>query len=198
MSLVMEPMPSRKIPKEEANFLLKLARESLKYFLEKGEILKKEESKIPLSLKEKGCCFVTLKINNQLRGCVGRLYPLKPLYQDVIENAVRAGFFDSRFPPLKKEELEKVKIEISILDLPEDFSYQSPKELLNFLQEKKPGVILEKDGFLATFLPQVWEELPNPQEFLSALCLKAGLPPHLWKEEKINVKIYQVEKIEET
>lgn len=187
-----------KIGKEERNFLLKLARESISHFLEKGEILILEENKVPFSsLKENGCCFVTLKIDNQLRGCIGRLYPSKSLYQEVIENAVNAAFFDSRFLPLKKEELKKIKIEISLLSLPENLSYQSKEDLLKILAEKKPGVIIEKNGHLATFLPQVWEELPQPSNFLNSLCLKAGLPANIWEKEKINVKIYQVERIEE-
>jgi len=183
---------------EDKEFLLNLARQSIKYFLENNEILKIDEDGLPSpALKEKRATFVTLTIDENLRGCIGRLKAIKPLYQDVIENAVNSAFYDRRFRLLAPEELMKVKIEISVLTPPQKLSYQTPKELLQKLESSRDGVIIEKDFHLATYLPQVWIELPSKEEFLTSLCLKAGLKPDEWKNNALDVKIYRVEHLEE-
>ena len=147
-------------------------------------------------LKEKRACFVTLTINGQLRGCIGHILPIQELYKDIIENAKSAAYEDPRFPPVKKEELDNLIIEISILTIPKPFPYQTIEELLSYLGKEKPGVILSKGLNRATFLPQVWDDLPDPRSFLSNLALKAGLSPDAWKHG-VKVELYSVEKIQE-
>ena len=137
---------------------------------------------IPPKLKEKRACFVTLMINGQLRGCIGHILPIQELYKDIMENARAAAFDDSRFPPLTHEELEHLAIEISVLTIPQPYPYQSIEGLLDFLSTEKPGVILSVGPNHATFLPAVWNDIPQPEDFLDQLSLKAGLRPHAWKQ----------------
>jgi AmmeMemoRadiSam system protein A len=180
---------------KDKKFLLELARKAIEAGL-KNVPLKIDIKTIPERLKKKMCSFVTLTIDGNLRGCIGKLIPIKPLYLDVLENAEGAAFHDPRFCPLSREEFKKVKIEISILGPPQKIFYKDTKQLLGFLKKKKPGVILKKGFREATFLPQVWEELADPIEFLSHLSLKAGLLKDDWKEGA-EIYIYYVEKISE-
>ena len=173
--------------------LLKLARESIKSRLEKKEL--KIDEKIKQKYKEKKACFVTLTLNGELRGCIGSLTARQELWKDVVENAINASFLDSRFYPLTKEEFAQIKIEISILTIPKEIKYKNERDLKKKILKK--GVILKKNFYSATYLPQVWERLPKEKDFLDSLCLKAGLPPEAWKKEKLNIWIYDVEKIEE-
>lgn len=176
------------------DFLSKLARKAITHYLETGRYLKISPNEISSkNLLRKQGTFVTLTINGALRGCIGRLEPVKPLYQDVIENAVSAAFFDPRFYPLQKEELDKIIIEISLLSSPQKLNYKIPEKLLKVLTKEKPGVLIKKNGQKATFLPQVWEELKTPEEFLSSLCLKAGLSPFTWRENDLEVFTYTAE-----
>ena len=187
-------MKELKLNKKEQQFLLKLARRSIEHFLEKREILKIKETELPSKkLKEKRGTFVTLLKHNELRGCIGHIYPVNPIFIDVIQNAVAAGFYDSRFLPLKKEELPEIKIEISILTQPKKLEFSSPEDLLKKLKQGEDGVIINIDGYQSTFLPQVWEKLPDKRDFLSHLCLKAGFPPNTWMEPFVEVFVYKVE-----
>lgn len=145
-------------------------------------------------LKAKRACFVTITIDNQLHGCIGHLLPIQELQNDIIENAKSAAFLDPRFPPLTKEETDQMNIEISILTIPKPFSYKTHEELLAFLGKQKPGVILSKGSFHATFLPAVWDDLPDPVAFLSNLSLKAGLEENAWKYG-VKIELYNAEKI---
>ncbi|MFA6461068.1 MAG: AmmeMemoRadiSam system protein A [Candidatus Woesearchaeota archaeon] len=150
---------------------------------------------ISREFKEKHGVFVTLTKKKELRGCVGFIQPIKSIYDSVRENALNAAFHDPRFKPLQKEELKEVKIEISILTVPKRLEYKNEKELLVKLQKSKPGVVLEKGGHQATFLPQVWEEVKEAEEFLRHLSWKAGLGVDEWKSA--NIFVYEVEKFEE-
>ena len=145
------------------------------------------------SLQQIGASFVTLTIAGRLRGCIGTLQASQPLARDVAEHAIAAALHDHRFPPLTEEELSLIEIEISRLTNPIPLEYETPEELIEKLQPHIDGVVLS-DGFQrATFLPQVWEKLPNPQDFLSQLCLKMGAPPDLWRRQQLDVFVYQVE-----
>jgi len=135
--------------------------------------------------------FVTLTKDGELRGCIGHLLPVQPLYLDVIENARAAAFDDPRFPPLAPSELPQIEIEISVLDLPQKFTYSRPEELIAFLSRHHPGVTIKKAFHQATFLPQVWEELKDPSDFMSQLCYKAGLPPDEWQNMS-EIEFYSV------
>ncbi len=141
--------------------------------------------------------FVTLKINNQLRGCIGNLSPDRPLAEGVRENTLNAAFNDPRFPPLTREELESVQIEISLLTDPVKLEYNDADDLLAKLKPGVDGVIIQKGPHSSTFLPQVWEQLPDKKAFLGNLCLKAGLPADEWKKGDLIVHIYHVQYFEE-
>ncbi|MEM4499901.1 MAG: AmmeMemoRadiSam system protein A [Candidatus Woesearchaeota archaeon] len=184
-----------KLNDEKKKLLLDLARKSIEYYLTHGKIMQYKTDDEELNLK-KGV-FVTLTKHGLLRGCIGYLEGIKPLYQEVIENAVNAAFFDPRFEPLEKEELDEIDIEISILTEPKPLYYENSSDLLNKLSMDM-GVIIEHYGRTATFLPQVWEDLPNKELFLSELCRKAGLSPDTWKKSKIKVYIYRAEKFKES
>ena len=175
------------------NSLLQLARESIKAKLEGKEI--KIPEKIKKQYSKKQACFVTLTILGELRGCIGSLLPRQELWKDIIENAINAAFNDPRFPQLTKAELSKVKIEISILTIPKKLEYKTPEDLLKKIKNK--GVIIKQGWNQATYLPQVWDELSQPEQFISSLCMKAGLSPNTWKQEKLQVQVYDVEKIED-
>ncbi|MEK9158773.1 MAG: AmmeMemoRadiSam system protein A, partial [Patescibacteria group bacterium] len=177
---------------KEKKYLLGLARRSIRHYFDTGKVLK-EDGGIPSEkLKEKLACFVTLTIGGQLRGCIGHILPVQELYKDVIENVVSAAFEDPRFYPLSKEEFDKIKIEISVLTVPVLLAFSTPEELIKKLRPKIDGVILKQGRQQATFLPQVWEELSNPKEFLGHLCLKAGLEEECWRGD-LEVETYQAE-----
>lgn len=125
-------------------------------------------------------CFVTLTKSGDLRGCIGSLQAHQVLWKDVQERAVDAAFNDPRFFPLSQDELEKIKIEVSVLSVPKKLDFKSPDDLLKKLNSKM-GLILQKGVYSSTFLPQVWEELPDKKEFLEHLSMKAGLSKDSWK-----------------
>lgn len=138
-------------------------------------------------------CFVTLHKRGALRGCIGTIEPTKPLVHCVEENALNAAFHDPRFPPLTENELNSVEIEISILSTPEKLIFKSEDELLSQIKPVRHGVILSDNWHRATFLPQVWEQLPDKRSFLEQLCLKAGLKAGCWQDETAEVAVYEVE-----
>ncbi len=181
------------ISKEEGEFLLKLARKSIEYYLTYRRILPIEEKDIPYeNLKKKGSSFVTLETKwGQLRGCIGSIIPYRPLYEDVINNAVSSAVSDPRFPPLTLKELPNIKIKVSVLTYPQPLFYSNWQELLNKLKPFEDGVIIKYKNHTATFLPDVWEDIPDRESFLSHLSLKAGLPPDFWKTGLLEVFTYK-------
>ncbi len=155
-------------------------------------------SDIPSSwLKEKRGVFVTLQKNGALRGCIGTLEPDKTLLEGVQENACHAAFDDTRFSPVTREELEDIQIEISLLSVPEKLHYSDAQDLLTRIVPFQDGVIVQKGYHRATFLPQVWEQLPDPEAFLTHLCLKAGLDAHAWQTGDLTLSTYQVQSFTE-
>ncbi len=141
--------------------------------------------------------FVTLHIQDQLRGCIGSLVETEPLRTSIRTNAVNAAFRDPRFPPLGRNEFPEITIEVSILTEPQPLEYADPQDLVNKLRPNIDGVILSKGPARSTFLPQVWEQLSKPEDFLTHLCLKAGLPKDAWKKEHLEIQTYQVQYFEE-
>lgn len=138
--------------------------------------------------------FVTLTLDGQLRGCIGSLIAHRPLIDDLIANAKAAAFDDPRFYPLSLEEFLHVKIEVSLLSEPEAITYTDIEDLKSKVSVGEDGIILQKGNRKATFLPQVWEQLPTFELFFSQLCQKAGLGagcledhPEIWR--------YRVEKV---
>lgn len=141
---------------------------------------------------DKRAVFVTLTLAGKLRGCIGSLLPVLPLWESVRDNAVNAALNDHRFSPLTAKELERVSLEVSVLTLPEPLSHSGGSDLAEKLRPGVDGVILKKDGRSATFLPQVWEQLTTPELFLDHLCAKAGLPEKSWCEADVLIETYQV------
>ena len=148
---------------------------------------------LPEALRQEGAVFVTLTKSGQLRGCIGSLEAWQPLAEDVQLRAYQAAVQDSRFPPLSPPELPMIEIEISRLTQPEPLEYQVPTDLPQLLRPGQDGVILSDGIRRATFLPQVWEQLPQAEEFLSHLCAKMGARANLWREKALDVQIYHVE-----
>ena len=147
-------------------------------------------------LSEKGASFVTLRIGGNLRGCIGSLVAYQPLKDDVRQNARAAAFEDPRFYPLSVKEFEQVHIEVSVLSAPETMSFSSREEALEKLRPGVDGVILSAGRRRATFLPQVWDELPDREEFITHLLMKAGLPPTFW-DDSVRIERYTVTAFEE-
>lgn len=143
-----------------------------------------------------GASFVTLTKAGTLRGCIGSLAAHRSLAEDLLDNGVAAAVRDPRFPPVTADELALLKVEVSILSPAQPLSYRDADDLLALLKPGVHGVILQKDGYRSTFLPQVWEQLPNPKMFLEHLCKKAGLSGDCWQHNP-QISTYTVEKVKE-
>lgn len=148
-------------------------------------------------LKVKRGTFVTLNKKGSLRGCIGSLTASESIIESVKRNAINAAFHDYRFDPLTPTELDGIEIEVSILTEPEPLKYADPADLIKKLKPEVDGVIIRHGASRATFLPQVWHQLPQPEDFLNHLCLKAGLTADAWLTSKPEVLIYQVQYFEE-
>ena len=145
----------------------------------------------PEWLREPGASFVTLTHDAGLRGCIGSLEAWRELGQDVSSNAVSAAFADPRFPALAVGEYSEIAVEVSVLTAPESIAFASRDDLIGQLRPDVDGVTISARGRRGTFLPQVWEELPDPAVFLSHLLRKAGLPSGYWGPD-VRVERYRV------
>jgi len=185
-----------KLTEEEGRYLISVARKTIEQRLLDQE---EQPSDAGLSAKfhEHRGTFVTLTTGGNLRGCIGHIIPHESLIEGVRVNAVNAAFRDPRFPPLTKDEWKRVTVEVSILTEPKSLSYADAEDLLEKLRPDIDGVIIKKGYHQATFLPQVWEQLPEKEQFLTHLCLKAGLGADAWKKGDLEVSIYQVQAFEE-
>ncbi|MDO8311559.1 MAG: AmmeMemoRadiSam system protein A [Sideroxyarcus sp.] len=144
-------------------------------------------------LEEPGATFVTLTLHGQLRGCIGSLEAHRPLIDDVRHNALAAAFSDPRFDPLSKQEFADVLVDVSLLSTPQPILFSSEQDALAQLHPGKDGVILEYGRLRATYLPQVWAQLPDPQSFIAHLKNKAGLPEDFWSND-MRLSRYTVQK----
>ncbi len=188
-SILLTPAQGRK--------LVKLARDTIRKRLFGGVGKEDDKGEIePEFLKKQGV-FVTLHKRGELRGCIGHIIGHLPLWEGVRENALNAAFSDPRFMPLSPEEFEDIDIEVSVLTEPVPLIYGSVEELLDKLRPGRDGVIIKKGGHQATFLPQVWQQLPDKESFLSHLCIKASLPPNEWKKGDLEVYTYEVQSFSE-
>lgn len=147
-------------------------------------------------LSEPAACFVTLTQQGRLRGCIGSLAPHRALADDVRANAHAAAFQDPRFAPLPAEELSTTRIEVSVLSPLAPLAFVDEDDALSQLRPGVDGLVLACDGRRGTFLPQVWESLPQPRQFLSELKRKAGLPADFWSVQ-MQLFRYEVEKWQE-
>ena len=160
------------IEKYYKNYILKTVRQSIIYAVNAEKYIPQN---IPPVLLEYGATFVTIEIDGKLRGCIGSIYPTKPLIIDLIDNAKNAGFQDPRFNPLSVEELDKITISVSILSSIERIYFKDERDLLSKIYPH--GIIIAEREKRAVYLPVVWEQLPDREIFLNSLKEKAGLPP---------------------
>jgi AmmeMemoRadiSam system protein A len=181
----------------EKQTLLRLAREALKCGVRGQKLPLVEKNSLTPHLLEQGASFVTLTIDGDLRGCIGALEAYQPLVDDVREHAIAAALDDPRFRPVVEAELDRISIEVSRLTASRPLEYSDSGDLLKKLRPHVDGVILKGDFRRATFLPQVWEKLPDPEDFLDHLCAKMGARQNLWRSTKLQVYVYQVEEFHE-
>jgi len=183
---------------EERRLLLSLARRSIEQAVCNRKPLEPDLNLLPPRLRETGVSFVTLTLpDGRLRGCIGALEASYPLAVDVCIHAAAAALEDYRFLPVRPEEIPLLRIEISRLTPPQPLEYAHPLDLPNCIRPHIDGVVLRDGPRRATFLPQVWDKIEDPCEFLSNLCIKLGGSEDLWKRKKLTVEIYQVEEFQE-
>ncbi|MBT8068756.1 MAG: AmmeMemoRadiSam system protein A [Gammaproteobacteria bacterium] len=156
--------------------LLRLARDSIEYGLAHGEPLPIDCDELPATLAKRGATFTTLRLGGKLRGCCGTLEAARPLASDVTRSAFQAAFRDPRFDPVEKDELDAIRLEVSVLSQLKLVTFIDEADLLEQLRPGTDGLVIIADDRRATFLPQVWETLPDPRQFLTALKAKCGLP----------------------
>ena len=194
----MQNQPDRqKLSPEQGQVLLKLARRALadRFAIKTPQ---KEMDELDSALND-SCfqaangTFVTLTLNRQLRGCIGNLTADESIRTGVRRNAINAAFHDPRFTPLGAADFDKIEIEVSILSEPRPLDYRDSDDLLAKLRPGIDGVIVRKGSASATFLPQVWEQLPQERDFLSNLCAKAGLSKDAWENTRLDIFVYEVQ-----
>jgi len=183
--------------KEQKRVILQIAKDAIKEAVLNRKFINKEEliRKYPW-LTQKGAVFVTINEFNQLRGCIGSIIAYRPLIDDIIENAKAAALNDPRFRPLSPQELDKIEVEVSILTPPKPLEYRDIEDLKRKIKPGVHGVILSYQGHQATYLPSVWEQLPDFNLFFSSLCQKAGLPSNCL-EYHPQIYVYEAIKIDE-
>jgi AmmeMemoRadiSam system protein A len=190
-------MDADRLTQEEKDILLRLARQALECGVRSEPLPPLDLKSLPPRLQAKGASFVTLTLHGHLRGCIGALEPYQPLAEDVREHAVAAALSDYRFPPVQPAELPHIHIEVSRLTIPQPLEYADAEDLLAKLRPGVDGVVLRDGVRRATFLPQVWQTLPDKVEFLEHLCMKMGASPDLWRRKKLTVLTYEVEEFHE-
>jgi len=182
----------------EKQTLLRLARQGLEAAARKQTAPAPAAETLTPALERPGCSFVTLTEQGELRGCIGGLLAEEPLWRDVQHHAGQAALHDYRFIPVQPDELALIEIEVSVLTEPAPLDYASADDLLRRLRPGVDGVVLRQGGQRATFLPQVWESVPEPEQFLSLLCEKLGAAPNVWRRAHLEVETYQVTEFHES
>jgi AmmeMemoRadiSam system protein A len=185
----MKPMLSE----DEREILLDLAFQSVKATAEDSALPTINFDQLPERFQHPTATFVTLTTAGALRGCIGTTQIQQALALDVIQRAQSAASRDPRFPAVTPAEVPNLDIEISLLTPPQSIVFSSPEELLDRLEAGKEGVIVKSGAHRATFLPQVWERVNDPQTFLELLCQKASLHRNAWRSGSIQIETYQVE-----
>ncbi len=174
--------------------LLGVARSAIEVGLDGGEMVRVSPADYPAALREPRASFVTLRIEGKLRGCTGSIEATRPMVADVASNAYRSAFKDPRFEPLERHELASVDLHISLLSALISIACDSEQQLVALLQPGVDGVLLRDGSNSGTFLPSVWEQLPDAREFVRELKRKASLPADSWARS-IKVYRYTVESI---
>jgi len=188
-------MPSSETPRldeSERRLLVDVAWGSIRHGLTSGTPSPVSPEDFPPRLREPGAAFVTLRNNGALRGCIGHLEAIRPLVVDVADNAFAAAFRDPRFDPLEERELADLELDVSVLTPPEPLRFKDEDDLLSQLRPGVDGLILTDRGARGTFLPAVWDTLPEPHRFLDELKRKAGLPRDYWSDT-LEVSRYRTE-----
>ena len=173
--------------------MLELAKKSIAAAARKLNLPEFDASKTCANLLQPSGCFVTLHIHGKLRGCIGQIFPRSPLYLAVMNHARNAATTDPRFAPVQPGEVDQTEIEISVLSDPEPLAFDSPEALLAQLTPLTDGVVLQIDGRIATFLPQVWAGIPDKVAFMESLSRKAESDPDAWRSPDAGVSTYQAE-----
>ncbi len=173
---------------QDQKILLSIAKTSIEHGLQTGTPLSVAPSEYPQALREILSSFVTLHLKKQLRGCIGALEARESLVVDVAKHAFAAAFHDPRFPSLNQNEFASIELEISILSPQQEIPCESEAQLLQQLRPGTDGLVIRDGVNTSTFLPSVWEQIPEPQAFLSQLKIKAGLLPTHWSA---NFKAYR-------
>jgi AmmeMemoRadiSam system protein A len=186
-----------KLTEEQGKYLLEEARKTIQQALFGDREQTGDDVRLDPIFNQRRGTFVTVTIGGNLRGCIGHIIPQESLIDGIRINAINAAFKDPRFRPLDQEEWKRVRIEISILTDPKPLPYSDADDLLKKLRPGIDGVILKKGYHQSTFLPQVWDQLPQKEEFLNHLCLKAGLDGDEWKKGTLEVSTYQAQAFEE-
>ena len=181
---------AHELSSEEQRVLLRVADDAISFGIQAGREMAVKTEVYPPALRVMGATFVTLKLQGQLRGCIGSLEARRPLVADVVANAFAAAFRDPRFRPVGLHELLDLETSISILTRPTAMSFTSEADLLLQLRPGADGLIIEDRGRRGTFLPAVWEQLPTPELFLSHLKQKAGLPASHWSD---SIRVWRYE-----
>jgi len=182
----------------ERRQLLTIARQSLRSAVIHGPTVEPNLDTLPKSFIEPSGCFVTLTKHGQLRGCIGHIVPQEALHKAIVDNAQSAALHDGRFTPVQPDELDQLEIEISVLTVPVALLFKSPEDLLQKLKPYRDGVVLQMDGAGATYLPQVWAQIPDKVAFLNSLAQKAGRTATDWRKPGTKVFTYHVESFSES
>lgn len=188
-------MPSPDVPRldeQERRLLIDVAWASIRHGLASGAPSAVVPRDYPPRLREPGAAFVTLHAQGALRGCIGHLEAISPLVVDVADNAFAAAFRDPRFEPLQERELADLELDVSVLTPPEPLKFKDEDDLLRQIQPGADGLILTDRGARGTFLPAVWDSMPEPRRFLAELKRKAGLPRDHWSDT-LEVSRYRTE-----
>jgi len=182
------------LTEQHGQTLIHLVRQTLEEYLEIPPTYSVNPERLTdPALQENRAVFVTLNKRGQLRGCIGSLSATESIVDGVRRHAVNAAFHDHRFSPVTPDEIPELKVDISVLTEPQPLEYTNSDDLINKMRPQIDGILLKhSSGAGATFLPQVWEQLPNPQLFLTHLCRKAGLAENAWEKGDLEIKTYQV------
>jgi AmmeMemoRadiSam system protein A len=183
---------------EERRLLLDLARRSLQAAVNDEMLPEIEPPDVSDKLLEPTGCFVTLRNKGKLRGCLGQIFPRAALYKAVMHNARSAATSDPRFAQVRPDELAQIEIEISILAEPQPLSFDSPEELLAKLHPLADGVVLQIGDHTATFLPQVWANIPDRVAFMNSLSRKADCDEDAWRNPGVSVSVYRAESFKDS
>jgi len=187
------------LTEQQGRILVRLARQTIEEYLNVPALdpVSAGELDEPALRKKQGV-FVTLNKQGQLRGCIGSLTGMESIVDGVRRHAVNAAFHDHRFSPVIANEISELHIEVSVLTEPQPLDYRDAEDLTEKLRPRVDGVILmDAIGRGATFLPQVWEQLPDARLFLGHLCRKAGMPDDAWSTRHLKIQTYQVQYFEE-